>query len=122
MASWTALLTGNDGQPVSRYCRVAGTPLARARGLLGHKQFGPGEAMIFPGTRSVHTHFMRFAIDVVFLDGDGRMIRIAENVRPWRALSCRRARSVLELPAGDAARHGLRGGDCVELASPGERG
>jgi uncharacterized protein len=122
MTSWTAPLTRDDGRPVSKYCRVAGTPLARARGLLGRKQFDPGEAMIFPGTRSVHTHFMRFAIDVVFLDGNGRIIRVAENVRPWRALSCRRARSVLELPAGDAGRHGLREGDRVELASLGGRG
>ncbi len=59
---------------------------------------------------AVHTWFMRFPIDVVFLDRDLRVLRVVEGMRPWRFASARGARSVLELPAGAARRSGLRAG------------
>ena len=122
MASCTVPVTREDGKPVATHCRVARTPLARARGLLGRKKLTAGEGMLFPATRAVHTHFMRFPIDVVFLDRDNCIVRIAENVRPWRAVSCRQARSVLELGSGCAANLGLREGDRVEPESRDDRG
>jgi uncharacterized membrane protein (UPF0127 family) len=54
--------------------------------------------------------FMRFPIDVVFLDRDHRIVKISRELKPWRAASCRRARAVVELPAGEADRRGLETG------------
>src|SRR3954452_3426009 len=71
----------------------------RARLLgLAFRRSAP-EALLISRCRSVHTCGMRFAIDVVFLDGEGRVLRVAERVRPWRVVSCRGARAVIEIPA-----------------------
>jgi uncharacterized protein len=59
--------------------------------------------------------FMRFAIDAVFLDADNRVLRIAAELEPWRLAGCRRAKAVVELPAGECARVGLREGERLLL-------
>jgi uncharacterized membrane protein (UPF0127 family) len=69
--------------------------------------------MLIRRERSVHTFFMRFPIDVVFLDAEERVLRIDANVRAWRLKACRGARSVLELAAGEA--RALSVGDRIEL-------
>jgi uncharacterized protein len=81
--------------------RLATTLRARARGLLGRA--APEPLLIAPA-RSVHTCGMRFPIDVVFLDAELRVVRVVRGLRPWRVAGARRARAVLELPAGAAAR------------------
>ena len=63
---------------------------------------GPGEALLIPHCRSVHTAGMHFAIDVVFLDAEGRVAKVARGVPPWRVVSCRRAAAVVETAAGEA--------------------
>ena len=55
--------------------------------------------------------FMRFAIDAVFLDREDRVVKIAEDLRPWRLAGSRGAKSVIELRAGEAKRRGLTSGD-----------
>ncbi len=57
--------------------------------------------------------FMRFTIDAAFLDRDGRVLRIAEQLRPWRLAACKGAKAVIELPAGECGRVGLTKGDVV---------
>jgi uncharacterized membrane protein (UPF0127 family) len=91
-------------------CRVAASFAARLRGLLGSRGLAPGEGLLIPRTSSVHTHFMRFAIDVVFVDGEGRVAKIVRGLRPWRVAGARGAVDVLELPAGHCDRVGLREG------------
>jgi uncharacterized membrane protein (UPF0127 family) len=59
----------------------------------------------------VHTWGMRFAIDVLYLNREKRVIKIRSNMRPWRLSLCLRARSVLELPAGTAHESGTKAGD-----------
>ena len=105
-------LTGTDGRLVCR-ARVASSFLARFRGLMLTASLEPGTGLLFPRTSSVHTHFMRYPIDVVFLDADGRVVSIRPSLRPWRFASARGARSVLELPPGEAARVGLSEGDVL---------
>ena len=56
----------------------------------------------------MHTHFVRFPIDVVFLDRHSHVIRIVPQLRPWRGAVARKADAVLELPAGASERAGLR--------------
>jgi uncharacterized membrane protein (UPF0127 family) len=105
-----------DGTVVCSDCRVAGSFLLRLRGLIGRRELPAGHGMLFPRTRSVHTHFMRFAVDVVFLDADNRIVSVASRLRPWRTAGLRCARSVLELRAGESERLGLAVGDLlVEL-------
>jgi uncharacterized membrane protein (UPF0127 family) len=94
-------------------CVVAESFAARLRGLLGRRALPTGEGMLIRRESSVHTFFMRFAIDAVFLDADERVLRIDANVGPWRLKACRGARSVLELAAGASAV--LSVGDRIEL-------
>jgi leader peptidase (prepilin peptidase)/N-methyltransferase len=97
---------------------VAATPLARLRGLLGRDRLEEGQGLLIRPTWSVHTAFMRFPIDVVFLDRNLRVLEVVERLAPWRAASRRGARSVLELPAGACARTGLVAGDRLESFPP----
>jgi|SRR5215204_1590375 len=95
---------------------VADTRRTRMKGLLGRRSLEPGEGLLLQPAGSVHTAFMRFAIDVVFLDRDLRVLRVAASVRPWRAVAQRGAKAVLELPAGAAGRTGLEPGMLVRLS------
>lgn len=67
-------------------CKVelAGTFFARVKGLLGRKTMAPDEALVIYPCMSVHTWFMRFPIDVVFLDKKGRILRVVRNMAPYR--------------------------------------
>jgi len=79
--------------------RVAADPLARLLGLAGLRALPPASGLLLPRTRSIHTLGMRFALDLVWLDGDGRAVRVDRGVRPWRVRGCRGARAVVELPS-----------------------
>ena len=105
-------LTRSDGQPVCR-ARVAGSFAARLRGLMGVADLPAGQGVLFRGTSSVHTHFMRFPIDVVFLDSERRIVSIRPAVRPWRFARAKAADSVLELAAGECDRLGLTVGTAL---------
>jgi uncharacterized protein len=86
------------------------------KGLLGKRTLPPGEGLLIRPAPSIHTYFMRFPIDVVFLSGDGHVLKVSEHVKPWRARSARRAYAVLELAAGEAGRRGIAAGDRLETA------
>ena len=112
-----AALHRADGELVVEHLLVADSPLARMRGLLGRRTLPSGEGLLLRPAGSVHTAFMRFPIDVVFLDRDGGVVGIAPELRPWRAAGRRGARAVLELPAGECERRGLRTGDRLEVVA-----
>ena len=107
-------MRGAGGRVVCARCQVATTPLARARGLLGRKQLPPGEGLLIRPGFSIHTLFMRFPIDVVFLDKSGSVVDVVRQLKPWRAATRLRARAVLELAAGEAERVTLRIGERLE--------
>lgn len=107
----TTKLELEEGGPVCERCRVAARPLARMRGLLGRRELPRGEGVLLRPAASVHTWFMRFSIDVVFLDRELRVLKVVPEVRPWRVASGRGARSVLELAAGECERRGVEPGD-----------
>jgi len=94
---------------------VADTPLARMRGLLGRRELPPGEGLLLRPAGSIHTAFMRFPIDVVFLDRDLTVLGIEREVPAWRTARRRGARSVLELPAGASDRNGIAAGGRLAL-------
>lgn len=101
----------SDGTTVCDRCVVADTALRRLRGLLGRARLEPGEGLLIRPTHAIHMWFMRFSIDAVFIDEDGLVLRVAERLRPWRMAAKRGARCVVELGAGECARHGLKAGD-----------
>jgi len=100
---------------VCERCKVADNALSRMRGLLGRSSLGVGEGLLIRPASSIHMFFMRFPIDAVFLDRTLRIVGIAESLRPWRVAGRRGAKAVLELPAGEAARRGLRPGQRLVL-------
>jgi uncharacterized membrane protein (UPF0127 family) len=85
---------------------VVARGLARLRGLIGRHRWPAAVALEIPRCRSVHTFGMRFALDLVWLDRDRRVVRVDRRVPPWRVRSCRAARSVLELRASGCAQLG----------------
>ena len=81
--------------------RAANTFWSRLVGLLGRKSLEPGEALLIEPCSSVHTAFMRFTIDVVYLDKERRVIKMVPRMVPFRASALwRGGHSVVELPAG----------------------
>jgi uncharacterized protein len=109
---------GEDGRVICERCVVATSPLTRMRGLLGRRALEPDEGILLRPASSVHTCFMRFAIDAVFLDDDLVVRRIVSGLRTWRAAGARGARSVLELPAGACAEREVRVGERLSLDGP----
>ena len=83
---------------------VADTSEKRRTGLLKHKRLEPGEGLWIIPCESVHTFFMKFPIDLVYLDKKRKVRKVRNAVPAWRLSACLAAESVLELPAGTARR------------------
>lgn len=90
---------------------VADTSAKRRTGLLRHERLGPGEGLWIVPCESVHTFFMKFPIDLVYLDKRHKVRKVRDAVPPWRLSVCLTAHSVIELPAGTAKQSGTRAGD-----------
>lgn len=87
----------------------AGAFWSRFRGWMGKKTVQAGEALILEPCRSIHTFWMRFAIDVIFVAADGSVVRVIENMGPFRLSPVvKAARLVIELPVGTVNRTGTR--------------
>jgi uncharacterized protein len=104
------------GRVVCERCTMADRPHTRARGLLGRRELSRSEGLLLRPAPSIHTWFMRFPIDAVFLDADLRVIGVSPELRPWRMAARRGARAVLELAAGEAQRRGVEPGAVLRLA------
>jgi len=100
---------------LAQQAAVANTPALRNRGLLKHTHLPAGEGLWIVPTQSIHMFFMRFAIDVVYLNKAKQVVKLVENLKPWRASLCWSAHSVLELPVGVIASTGTRKGDLLEF-------
>jgi len=104
------------GNQVATQVRVATSMWSRFWGLMGRRSLAEGEALWLKPCTSVHMFFMRFPIDVVFLDRQDRVVRIVPGLKPWRmALGGRGAHSALELSAGAAQVAGVEVGDTLGL-------
>jgi len=113
-------LLRSDGGVLCARCRLADTPAARVKGLLGRRELGDDEGMLL-ATGAIHTSFMRFPIDVAFLDRNLAVLRTIGTMKPWRVAWQRRAHAVVELPAGALERAGVQAGEqmsLVRLAPP----
>lgn len=99
---------------------LALSPWRRLRGLLGLRELRPGQGLLLP-CNGVHTLFMTFAIDVLFLDDEGRVVELRAVLPPWRATPLfGAALAALELPAGQAATTGTTRGDRLIFEPAGE--
>jgi hypothetical protein len=94
---------------------VADTSAKRRTGLLKHTGLEPGEGLWIVPCESVHSFFMKFTIDVLYLDRKHRVKKIRPEMAPWRISGCLTAHSVLELPAGTITRTGTKRGDQLEI-------
>jgi uncharacterized protein len=112
----TLTLRRDDGRIVCESVVVADTFRRRLRGALSYKRLQEDEGVVLRPSWSIHTWFMRFALDVVFVDADQVVIKIASAVKPFRVVSCRGAREVIELRAGECERRGLTVGDRIAWA------
>jgi len=95
-----AILAENGAIVVEFVEQACGMP-ARMKGLLGRRELKPGRAMLLSPCNSIHTFFMCFSLDVLFLDGENNIIKVVRNLKPWQmAFGGPYARSVLEMSAG----------------------
>ena len=109
------VLNVTRGTVLATQLTKAHTGATRRKGLLGRKDLLPGEGLWIAPCESVHTFFMHFPIDLVYLDRKLKVKKVRNSVAAWRMSACLAAHSVLELPAGTAAAARTERGDCVEM-------
>jgi uncharacterized protein len=99
---------------------LADTGPKRNKGLLGRKGLAGGEGLWIVPCESVHTFFMKFAIDLVYLDRNHKVRKVRASVPAWRLSACLSAHSILELPSGTIRATQTQPGDSLNFA-PSER-
>ncbi|XOQ26203.1 MAG: DUF192 domain-containing protein [Mitsuokella multacida] len=103
-----------SGKKTKIKIKVADSFLTRFVGLMLQKPLPPATGLLITPCNSIHMCFMRFAIDAVYLDKEGKILKIARNLRPWLSVSaCWQAHSTLELTAGEADWLGLEVGQML---------
>jgi len=95
-----ALMNRRSGETVASTIELAMTRSARRRGLLHRSGLDADRALVLAPCLAVHTAFMQFAIDVMFVDRAGAITRIVRHLAPWRVAASRHAYATIELPAG----------------------
>ena len=110
-----ALVNERTKTAIATAVELAETRAERRRGLLGRDGLDPSGALVLTPCVIVHTAFMRFPIDIVFLDHEGVAVKIVADVPPWRIAGAARAHTVVELPAGSLQRNAVAVGDRLYL-------
>jgi uncharacterized membrane protein (UPF0127 family) len=103
------------GTSIGEAIVTAGSSAERRTGLLKHERLDEGTGLWIVPCEAVHTFFMKFALDLIYLDRKHRVRAVAHNVKPWRLSACLTAHSVIELPVGTIDRTQTQKGDEVEL-------
>ncbi|MBP5429688.1 MAG: DUF192 domain-containing protein [Elusimicrobiaceae bacterium] len=88
------------GNVIAQQVVLANTFYSRLKGLMGRKGLPQGEALLLDPCPQIHTCFMRFDIDVVFLDCSGRVVAVLEQIKPWRMSKFYSGCQALELSGG----------------------
>ncbi len=110
------LINRTKNVEIAARVRVASSFFSRLIGLLGKSGLPEGETLWIERCRSIHTWFMRFPIDVVFVDDSLVVRKVCENVGPWRmTLPALKASSVFEMPAGTLRRKPVEIGDQLHV-------
>ncbi len=97
-----------NGTVLADHVAVADTVWLRFLGLMFRNELPASHGLAIRPCNSIHMFFMRFALDVVFVDADGKVLKVLDSIRPWRASTLvRGAKAAIELPAGTATRAAL---------------
>lgn len=110
-----ALVQASDRRVVVPRLELALDSASRKKGLLGREGLDAGTGLVIAPSNAVHTFFMRFAIDIVFLNRSGRVLKIRHRVPARRVAVSATAHAVLELPAGAAEQSGIAVGQQLAL-------
>ena len=116
MGRYVRIANLTRGTSIAERCRVASSLAERTVGLLATPQLPAGEGLLIERTQSIHMFFMRYPIDVAFVDGGGTVRRVVSGLRPWRVVWwARGARDCIELPVGALSASRTEAGDHVEV-------
>lgn len=103
MPTFVKATVAETGHVLAERVLVADNPWLRFKGLMGRPELSPGEGLLLQPCSSIHSCFMRFEFDALFLDKDNRVIHIVDAMKPWRLSPIIwKAKQVLELPAHQA--------------------
>ena len=105
------IVNARSGKVVAERLLTAFDSRTRKKGLLAHDSLPQSTAMVIAPSNAVHTFFMKFPIDIVFLSKGGRVLKIRSSVPAWRMTASLRAFAVLELAAGSLDGSDTRVGD-----------
>ncbi len=104
------------GQTLVTEGRVADNYWTGLRGLIGSKPLQPGEGLLIVPCNSIHTHFMSFPIDLLYVNKDQQVVAINQDMAPWRfGRFHRRSHFVIELPAGTVRSTNTQTGDQLQV-------
>lgn len=97
------MFRARDNRTLADPCFLAERFWERLMGLMGRAALAPGTGLLLRPCNSIHTFFMKFAIDALYLDSEGKVLAVRRALKPWRmTFPVARARQVLELPSGGA--------------------
>jgi uncharacterized protein len=106
----------SSGECLAQRVTLAHTAWTRLRGLIGRKNLDPDEVLWIRPCSGVHTFWMLFSIDVVFLDRELYIVKIIENMRPFCvSLPKSSSRSVIEMPAFSISKYNFKIGDQLQI-------
>jgi uncharacterized membrane protein (UPF0127 family) len=110
-------LTTSAGKTIVAAVAMADSPWQRFIGLMGKRELAADSGLCLRPCSSIHMFFMRFPVDVAFIDADGKVVHMYNGLRPWRVSRIvRRAKAAIELPNGALARAGVGVGDLLTMS------
>jgi uncharacterized membrane protein (UPF0127 family) len=107
------------GAKLATRAKLASSLIDRFMGLMFRARIEDGGGILLTHSSSIHSFFMRFPFDALYLDHDGRVVKVVRAMPPWRmSLGGRGAKHTLEVPAGTAERSGTQAGDVLAFEEP----
>jgi hypothetical protein len=114
------ITNSTKGTTLAMAARRANGFIERGRGLMFTPSLSEGEGLVIEPCSSIHMFFMRFPLDVLFLDREGRVLFMYKGIKPWRmGRVVKGARSAVELPVGSIDKSRTELGDTIELHDQG---
>ena len=109
------IVNKSKGKPICNKAELANNYFSRLMGLMFRKSLGNDECLAFYNAPSIHTCFMRFPLDLVFIDKDKKVIKICEGIKPWRFVISRGSYLTLEFSPNKISTENIELGDILEL-------
>lgn len=110
------IINKTNGAILAQEAQIADNPFSRLKGLLGKEGLKEGEGLIISPCNSIHTFFMRFSIDVVFIDNNNKVVKIAHSLPPGRLFGTGfKANLVIELSAGTLLKTNTKNNDILDI-------